>query len=189
MEYWWLFHKVEKIRRDMRYRVRTEIQKVRLNTQVKHLNFTSQGLGPLLNWAPFSVKSNWNCTPSSLKGCAALRYWSSCFDILVSCCPGPGSGWRNLATPPASKEAESPSTWFYWASKLSGSSIPVIFWRDFSYRPLDDVIPRGLVWAASVSALQVFSCVLCPMLRGSPFIANRLWFSDFGERNKCSSYL
>ena len=43
--------------------------------------------------------------------------------------------------------------------KLSGSSTPVIFWRDFSYRPLDDVIPRGLVWAASVSALQVFSCV------------------------------
>ena len=56
---------------------------------------------------------------------------------------------------PLHRQARRPrvqATWFYWASKLSGSSIPVIFWRDFSYRPLDDVIPRGLV-------LQVFSCV------------------------------
>ena len=38
------------------------------------------------------------------------------FGLLVSCCPGPGSSWGNLAVPPASKEAESPSTLFLFCS-------------------------------------------------------------------------
>ena len=29
--------------------------------------------------------------------------------VVVSCCPGPGSSWGNLAALPASKDAESPS--------------------------------------------------------------------------------
>ena len=32
-----------------------------------------------------------------------------CSGVLVSCCPGPGSSWGDLAVPPPSKEGESPS--------------------------------------------------------------------------------
>ena len=35
-------------------------------------------------------------------------------------CPGPGSSWGNPAVPPASKEAESPSTLFYVDSMGGG---------------------------------------------------------------------
>ena len=38
-----------------------------------------------------------------------LVYQGFGLDSLVSCCPGPGNSWGNLAAPPASKEAVSPS--------------------------------------------------------------------------------
>ena len=36
------------------------------------------------------------------------------------CCPGPGSSWGNLAVPPASKDAESPSHMFCSVLFLEG---------------------------------------------------------------------
>ena len=43
------------------------------------------------------------------KGMCGARVSELCFGTLVSCCPGPGSSWGNLATLPPSKEGESPS--------------------------------------------------------------------------------
>ena len=67
-----------------------------------------RGLAPCLT-EPHSQLNDWTCTPSSQKGCAALKYLSLCQNTLVSCCPEPGSGGRNSATPQASKEAQSSS--------------------------------------------------------------------------------
>ena len=44
-----------------------------------------------------------------------------CLDSLVSWCPGPGNSWGNLAAPPASKEAVSPSINILYCEHFLGS--------------------------------------------------------------------
>ena len=73
------------------------------------IKISSQGLGSLLNWDIFSVNKTTGIARHPVEGRCRTLVSGSNFWYFGGGYPGPGSGWRNLATPPASKEAESPS--------------------------------------------------------------------------------
>ena len=57
---------------------------------------------------------------------------SNSSSVVVSCCPGPGGSWGNLAVPPPSKEGESPSNKVLLVlSKQLEQLIPVPDWVMF----------------------------------------------------------
>ena len=72
-------------------------------------NHSSQGLAPALHL-------RLDLHAIQLGGCAISLNAIFGPQVLVfggKCCPGPGSSWGNLAAPPASKDAKSPSMSFH----------------------------------------------------------------------------
>ena len=60
-----------------------------------------------------------------LRGSSTLVYQGFGLDSLVSWCPGPGNSWGNLAAPPASKEAVSPSINILYCTEGGGGLIEI----------------------------------------------------------------